>query len=158
MKALVRSGYKQLDIVDMAKPQPHADELLIRIHACGICGSDVHGYDGSTGRRLPPVVMGHEAAGIVESAGSAVGNFRAGDRVTFDSTGYCGKCFYCRRGQVNLCESREVIGVSTLTFRRMGAFAEFVVVPARIACHLPESMPYAHAAVIEAVSVSVHAV
>ncbi|MGB8031384.1 MAG: galactitol-1-phosphate 5-dehydrogenase [Terracidiphilus sp.] len=157
MKALLLSQYKQLDIVDLPTPKPAEDELLIRIQACGICGSDVHGYDGSTGRRLPPIVMGHEAAGIVESAGSA-GNFRAGDHVTFDSTVYCSKCFYCQRGQINLCENREVIGVSTPAFRRMGAFAEFVTVPARIAYHLPESMPYAHAAMIEAVSVAVHAV
>jgi L-iditol 2-dehydrogenase len=158
MKALLLSAYKQLDIVDMPVPQPAEDELLIRIEACGICGSDVHGYDGSTGRRLPPIVMGHEAAGLVESAGSAVAGFRPGDRVTFDSTVYCGKCFYCLRGQANLCDNREVIGVSAPAFRRMGAFAEFVTVPARIAYPLPDNLPYAHAALIEAVSVAVHAV
>ena len=72
MKALVLSEYKKLDLVDMQKPQPGDDDLLIRVQACGICGSDVHGYDGSTGRRLPPIVMGHEAAGIVEAVGGAV--------------------------------------------------------------------------------------
>ncbi|MGA2169148.1 MAG: galactitol-1-phosphate 5-dehydrogenase [Terracidiphilus sp.] len=158
MKALLLSAYKQLDIVDMPAPRPAQDELLIRIKACGICGSDVHGYDGSTGRRLPPVVMGHEASGIVEAVGSAVENYRAGDRVTFDSTVYCGKCFFCLRGQINLCDNREVIGVSTPAFRRMGAFAEFVAVPARIAYPLPDNMTYSHAALIEAVSVAVHAV
>jgi L-iditol 2-dehydrogenase len=158
MKALLLSAYKQLDIVDMPVPKPADDELLIRIRACGICGSDVHGYDGSTGRRLPPIVMGHEAAGLVESVGSAVTDFHAGDRVTFDSTVYCGKCFYCLRGQVNLCDNREVIGVSTPGFRRMGAFAEYVAVPARIAYPLPDNMPFPHAAMIEAVSVAVHAV
>jgi len=158
MKALLLSEYKKLDIVDLPAPQPCEDELLIRVQACGICGSDVHGYDGSTGRRIPPIVMGHEAAGIVESVGSTVGNFRVGDRVTFDSTVSCGTCFYCLIGQINLCENREVIGVSTPAFRRMGAFAEFVAVPARIAYHLPESMPFSHAAMIEAVSVAVHAV
>jgi len=158
MKALLLSEYKQLEIVNLPTPQPAEDELLIRIQACGICGSDVHGYDGSTGRRIPPIVMGHEAAGIVESVGSAVENFRAGDRVTFDSTVSCGKCFYCLRGQINLCDNREVIGVSTPAFRRMGAFAEFVTVPARIAYHLPDTMSYSHAALIEAVSVAVHAV
>ena len=158
MKALILSGYKQLDIVDIAKPQPADDELLIRIKACGICGSDVHGYDGSTGRRLPPVVMGHEAAGIVEAVGNAVSGFQPGDRVTFDSTVFCGKCYFCLRGQINLCDEREIIGVSTPAFRRMGAFAEYVTVPARISYHLPDNMPFTHAAMIEAVSVAVHAV
>jgi L-iditol 2-dehydrogenase len=157
MKALVLSEYKQLDLVDMAKPQPGDDDLLIRVQACGICGSDVHGYDGSTGRRLPPIVMGHEAAGIVEAVGGAVTGFQPGDHVTFDSTVFCGKCFYCRRGLVNLCDHREVIGVSTPEFRRMGAFAEYVTVPARIAYSLPDNMRFAHASLIEAVSVAVHA-
>jgi L-iditol 2-dehydrogenase len=158
MKALLLSEYKQLELTEMAVPEPRADELLVRVRACGICGSDVHGYDGSTGRRLPPIVMGHEAAGIVDSVGSAVSGFKAGDRVTFDSTIYCGECFFCRRGDVNLCDRREVLGVSTPLFRRHGAFAEYVVVPARISYLLPEALPFEHAAMIEAVSVAVHAV
>jgi L-iditol 2-dehydrogenase len=156
MKALVLSEYKHLAIEESPKPQPADDELLIRIRACGICGSDVHGFDGSTGRRIPPIVMGHEAAGVIEAVGSGVRSFRIGDRVTFDSTVYCGDCFYCRRGQVNLCDRREVIGVSTPLFRRMGAFAEYVTVPERIAYALPDTMPFAHAALIEAASVAVH--
>ena len=156
MKALVLSEYKHLAIEDAPKPQPADDELLIRIRACGICGSDVHGFDGSTGRRIPPIVMGHEAAGVIEAVGRGVRSFRVGDRVTFDSTVYCGDCFYCRRGQVNLCDRREVIGVSTPLFRRMGAFAEYVTVPERIAYALPDTMPFAHAALIEAASVAVH--
>jgi L-iditol 2-dehydrogenase len=158
MKALVLSEYKKLDLVDMQKPQSGDDDLLIRVRACGICGSDVHGYDGSTGRRMPPIVMGHEAAGIVEAVGSAVTDFQPGNHVTFDSTIFCGKCYYCRRGLVNLCDHREVIGVSTSDFRRMGAFAEYVTVPARIAYALPDNMPFEYAALIEAVSVAVHAV
>jgi len=158
LKALVLSEYEHLELLEVAKPQPAADELLIRIRACGICGSDVHGFDGSTGRRLPPIVMGHEAAGVVEEIGSAVTAFQPGDRVTFDSTVYCGRCFFCLRGEFNLCEDREVIGVSTPTFRRMGAFADYVTVPARIAYALPDAMPFEHAAMVEAVSVAVHAV
>ncbi|MBS1813309.1 MAG: galactitol-1-phosphate 5-dehydrogenase [Acidobacteria bacterium] len=158
MKALVLSEYNRLEVLDLPQPTAAPGELLIRVQACGICGSDVHGYDGSTGRRIPPIVMGHEAAGIVEAVGNNVTGFAPGDRVTFDSTIYCGKCFFCQRGQVNLCDDREVIGVSTPAFRRMGAFAEFVTVPARIAYHLPADMPFAHAALIEAVSVAVHAV
>lgn len=158
MKALVLSAYRQLDLVDMPIPKCGEDDLLIRVKACGICGSDVHGYDGSTGRRQPPIVMGHEAAGIVEAVGPQVTGFQPGDRVTFDSTVCCGECFYCRRGQVNLCDNREIIGVSTSEFRRMGAFAEYLIVPARIAYRLPDQMPFEHAALVEAASVAIHAV
>lgn len=158
MKALILSDYRHLEIIETDAPKPTNDELLIRIAACGICGSDIHGYDGSTGRRLPPIVMGHEAAGTVEAVGASVSGFRPGDRVTFDSTVFCGKCFFCLKGQFNLCDEREVIGVSTPNFRRMGAFAEYVTVPSRIAYHLPDNMPFTHAALIEAVSVAVHAV
>ena len=84
--------------------------------------------------------------------------FKPGDRVTFDSTVFCGNCFYCRRGQVNLCDNRQVVGVSTPEFRRMGAFAEYVAVPERVAYALPDKMPFEYAALIEAVSIAVHAV
>jgi L-iditol 2-dehydrogenase len=130
----------------------------VRVRACGVCGSDVHGYDGSTGRRIPPLVMGHEAAGIVERTGAAVSGFSPGDRVTFDSTVSCGACDYCRRGQINLCDRRTVLGVSCADYRRHGAFAEYVSVPARIVYRLPEALSFEHAALIEAVSVAVHAV
>ena len=158
MKALLLQEYKNLELVEMPVPEPRSDELLVRVRACGICGSDVHGYDGSTGRRLPPIVMGHEAAGVVEAVGSAVSGFKPGDRVTFDSTIYCGECFFCARGEVNLCDRREVLGVSTPLFRRHGAFAEYVVVPTRVSYVLPDALPFEHAAMIEAVSVAVHAV
>ena len=158
MKALLLSEYKKLEIVDVPVPSPGRGELLVRVAACGICGSDVHGYDGSSGRRIPPIVMGHEAAGIVERAGEGVEPFKPGDRVTFDSTIYCGECAYCRRGEVNLCDRREVLGVSCGDYRRAGAFAEFVVVPCRIAYHLPENLSFPEAALLEAVSVALHAV
>src|SRR5215813_14206149 len=85
MKALLLSQYKHLEITDVPAPTPAADEVLIRVAACGICGSDVHGYDGSSGRRIPPIVMGHEAAGQIAAVGSSVKNLAEGDRVTFDS-------------------------------------------------------------------------
>jgi L-iditol 2-dehydrogenase len=158
MRALLLKEYKVMELVDMPVPDFGPDDLLVRVKACGICGSDVHGYDGSTGRRLPPIVMGHEAAGVVEAAGSKVKDHRPGDRVTFDSTVSCGSCFFCRRGQINLCDNRQVLGVSTPDFRRHGAFAEYVTVPRRIAYRIPENLPFAHAAMIEAVSVAVHGV
>jgi L-iditol 2-dehydrogenase len=158
MKALLLSEYSQLAVADLPAPVPGVDEILVRVAACGICGSDVHGYDGSSGRRIPPIVMGHEAAGVVAAAGSGVSEFKPGDRVTFDSTVYCGQCEFCLRGEINLCNNRQVIGVSCGEFRRAGAFAEYVVVPQRIAYHLPDTLQFQEAAMLEAVSVALHAV
>ena len=157
MRALLLSEYNHLEVSRSTRSAPAPDEVLIQVAACGICGSDVHGYDGSTGRRIPPIVMGHEAAGIVAAVGAGVDRFQAGDRVTFDSTVYCGACDYCRRGEVNLCDNRQVIGVSCGDYRRAGAFAEFVAVPERIVYRLPDNLSFAEAAMLEAVSVALHA-
>src|SRR5229473_3069522 len=158
MKALLLSKYRQLEMAEVPTPAAGAGEVLIRVGACGICGSDVHGYDGSSGRRIPPIVMGHEAAGIVAAVGSEVSGFAVGDRVTFDSTVYCGVCAFCRKGEVNLCDDRQVVGVSCGDYSRAGAFAEYVAVPARIVYKLPENLAFAEAAMLEAVSVALHAV
>src|SRR5437762_7852701 len=158
MKALLLSSYRNLEMAEVPTPEPRADEVLIRVAACGICGSDVHGYDGASGRRIPPLVMGHEAAGVVAAVGDGVANVRTGDRVTFDSTVYCGECPPCRRGEVNLCDNRQVLGVSCQDYRRAGAFAEYVTVPSRILYPLPENLSFAEAAMLEALAVAVHAV
>jgi L-iditol 2-dehydrogenase len=158
MKSLLLSEYNHLEIADLPLPAVGPDEVLVRVEACGICGSDVHGYDGSSGRRIPPIVMGHEAAGTVAAIGADVRKYAQGDRVTFDSTVYCGKCEYCARGQINLCDNRQVIGVSCGDYRRHGAFAEYVVVPERIMYPLPETISFDEAAMLEAVSVALHAV
>jgi len=158
MKALLLEQYMQLGYQEVPEPTIGPDEVLIRVKACGICGSDVHGLDGSTGRRIPPIVMGHEAAGVIQEVGSGVKGWQAGDRVTFDSTVSCGQCYFCTRGEINLCDNRQVLGVSCGEFRRHGAFAELVSVPARILYKLPETLDFARAAMIEAVSIAVHAV
>lgn len=158
MKALLLSEYSRLEVVDVPMPRPGPDEVLVRVEACGICGSDVHGFDGSTGRRIPPIVMGHEAAGTVATSGGSDSGFKQGDRITFDSTVYCGECTYCQRGDVNLCDRRQVLGVSTPEYRRQGAFADFVVVPTRIVHRLPSELSFAHAAMVEPLAVAVHAV
>lgn len=158
MKALLLEDYNKLVVADLPVPEIGDEDLLVRVKACGVCGSDVHGYDGSTGRRIPPLVMGHEAAGVVAQVGARVAKFATGDRVTFDSTVFCGQCAYCRRGDVNLCDNRRVLGVSCGDYRRHGAFAEYVAVPARITYRLPDSVPFEHAALIEALSVAMHAV
>ncbi len=158
MKALLLSQYKHLEIADLPDPTPGDGEVLISVAACGICGSDVHGYDGSSGRRIPPIVMGHEAAGTIAAIGAGVKGFAEGDRVTFDSTIFCGACANCLRGDVNLCNHRQVLGVSCAEFRRPGAFAEYVAVPSRILYRLPEKLSFAEAAMLEAVSVALHGV
>lgn len=158
MKALVLAEYKKLQLTEVEAPKPGTGEVLIRVGACGICGSDVHGYDGSSGRRIPPIVMGHEAAGRIAAVGAGVTGLQEGDRVTFDSTIYCGECAFCKRGEMNLCDRRQVLGVSCGDYRRAGAFAEFVAVPARVVYRLPESISFAEAAMLEAVAVALHAV
>jgi L-iditol 2-dehydrogenase len=150
--------YRSLVVRDAPEPEVGPGDALIRVRACGICGSDVHGYDGSTGRRIPPIIMGHEAAGIIAAVGRDVTGWRPGDRVTFDSTVYCGDCHFCRRGQINLCDNRRVLGVSCADYRLHGAFAEYVAVPQRILYRLPDSLSFEHAALAEALSVAFHAV
>jgi L-iditol 2-dehydrogenase len=158
MKALLLSHYNQLEMADVPAPTPGLGEVLVLVAACGICGSDVHGYDGSSGRRIPPIVMGHEAAGTIAALGGDVTNLAKNERVTFDSTISCGACEFCKRGELNLCNHREVIGVSCGDYRRAGAFAEYIVVPSRIVYRLPPNISFPEAALLEAVAVAVHAV
>jgi len=158
MKALVLKEYKQFEYGDVPVPETGADEVLVAVKACGICGSDVHGMDGRTGRRRPPIIMGHEAAGVIANVGGAVNGWSAGDRVTFDSTIYCGECSFCRSGQINLCDRRRVLGVSCEDYRQNGAFAEFVSVPQRVLYRLPNGLPFEHAALVEPFAIALHAV
>ena len=158
MKALVLTEYNHFEYKDVPRPEVGADEVLIEVKACGICGSDVHGMDGSSGRRLPPIIMGHEAAGLIRELGDKVADWAVGDRVTFDSTVSCGSCHFCRRGHINLCDNRRVLGVSCGEFHRDGAFAEYVAVPQNILYRLPDGLAFEHAAMVEPVSVAVHAV
>jgi L-iditol 2-dehydrogenase len=158
VKALLLTAYKKLEVSEVSEPEVGPADVLVQVRACGICGSDIHGYDGSTGRRIPPLVMGHEAAGVVAATGAEVTDFEVGDRVTFDSTVSCGGCFFCRQGRINLCDERRVLGVSCEEYRRHGAFAELVAVPQHICHRLPATLPFEHAALVEAVSVAVHAV
>lgn len=158
MKALVLEDYMKLVYREYPMPGLRGpDDVLVRVRAAAICGSDVHGIDGSTGRRIPPVVMGHEAAGEIVEAGAAVRDFKVGDRVTFDSTEYCGACFHCRRGEVNLCDNRRVLGVSCGEYRRDGAFAEYLVIPSRILYRLPDNLDFVAASIAEPAAVAAHA-
>lgn len=158
MKALILKEYNRLVYEEIDKPEIGDDDVLIDVKACGICGSDVHGMDGSTGRRQPPVVMGHEAAGIIAETGANAKGWKAGDRITFDSTISCGSCYFCRKGQINLCDNRRVLGVSCGDYRQQGAFAEYIAVPERILYRLPDGLSFEQASLAEPLSVAVHAV
>jgi L-iditol 2-dehydrogenase len=158
MKALVLREYMKLACEEVPRPEVAPDEVLVRVAACGICGSDVHGFDGSTGRRQPPLIMGHEAAGVIEETGPEVRGWTVGERVTFDSTIYRLDDWYTRRGLYNLSDGRMVLGVSPGEYRRNGAFAEFVAVPQHILYRVPATVSFEQAAMVEPVAVAAHAV
>lgn len=157
MKALLYTKPYTLEYTDVPDPEPGDDDVLVRVKACGICGSDVAGHTGKTGRRLPPVIMGHEAAGVVERIGRNVAGFAPGDRICFDSTVYCNQCPACRQGLYNRCVQRQVLGVSVPEFKRDGAFAELLAVPHWICAKLPENMSFVQAALLEPASIGTHA-
>lgn len=157
MKALVLERYNRFEFKEVEKPEIEPDEVLVKVEAVGICGSDVHGMEGSTGRRQPPLIMGHEASGEITAIGSAVRNWNLGDRVTFDSTIYRLDDWYTRHGWYNLSDKRVVLGVSCDDYRRHGAFAEYVAVPQHILYRLPEKVSFTQAAMVEPVAVALHA-
>jgi L-iditol 2-dehydrogenase len=158
MKALVLTDYMTFHYMDVPDPEVGPDEVLVNVKAAGICGSDVQGMDGSTGRRIPPVIMGHEASGIIVEQGEKVKKWKVGDRVTFDSTIYRQDDWYTRRGLYNLSNGREVLGVSAKEFKRDGAFAEYIAIPQHILYRIPENVSLTQAAMTEPAAVALHAI
>jgi L-iditol 2-dehydrogenase len=158
MRALVHTAANTFVMQDFPKPEPGPKDVLVQIKACGICGSDVHGMTGHTGRRQPPIIMGHEATGIIVEIGKDITKYKVGDRITFDSTVYCNQCEYCLQGRINLCSNRMVLGVSTGEYRRHGAMAEYLTVPEHIIYKLPDTVSYHQGALIEPLSISLHGV
>lgn len=158
MKALVLEEYNKFVYRDWPEPEIADDEVLVQVKAVGICGSDVHGMDGSTGRRKPPIIMGHEAAGVVVKTGPEVKYWEIGNRVTFDSTIYPLNDWYTLKGLYNLSDNRMVLGVSPGEYRRHGAFADYVNVPQHILYKLPDGVTFTQAAMVEPVAVAAHAV
>jgi L-iditol 2-dehydrogenase len=158
MKALVLEAYTKLVYKDFPDPIVADDEVLVKVEAVGICGSDVHGMDGSTGRRVPPLVMGHEASGVITALGMDVENWALGDRVTFDSTIYQLDDWYTRKGYYNLSDNRMVLGVSPGDWKKHGAFAELVNIPQHVLYRVPDGVTFTQAAMVEPVAVAAHAV
>jgi L-iditol 2-dehydrogenase len=153
MRALVYEAPWRMALREVGDPQPGPGEVVVGVYASGICGSDVHGFTGTTGRRQPPLVMGHEVAGTVEAVGEGVTGFLRGDRVVLRSILACGSCSTCRAGRPNICLHRRSLGIHL-----PGGYAEAVCVPAAMAEPLPDGLDWELAAMIEPLSVAMHAV
>jgi L-iditol 2-dehydrogenase len=153
MRALVFAGPGEMPLQERDDPRPGAGEVVVAVRASGICGSDVHGYLGATGRRRPGVVMGHEAAGDVLAVGRGVTSAKEGDRVALRSILACRRCERCRRGQPNVCTDRRGMGMHF-----DGAYAEQIVVPEALLLPLADTLSYEDGALIEPLAVAMHAV
>lgn len=152
MKAAQFDKPHSLHIVTKQLRPLKAGEMLVKVEACGVCGTDVHIVEG-TSRSTPPVVLGHEYGGSVEDVGKAIAGFSPGRRVAIDPNIACGTCFYCRRGLVHLCANLRALGVDI-----DGGMAEYCIVPAEQAYLLPDDMPADQSAFIEPVSCAVHGI
>ena len=152
MKALVYPDWDQLEIREVAEPTPEPGEVVVRVAAVGICGSELEGFAARSPRRTPPLIMGHEFCGEVASVGEGVSGYHPGDRVVVNSVISCGRCEDCRDGQSHLCRDREVFGM-----KRPGGFAEFCVVPASTLLPLPEKVSPLQGALVEPLANAVHA-
>ena len=158
MNALVLTDYHTFEYTSVPDPEPKEDEVLVRVKACAICGSDIHGCSGESGRRIPPIIMGHEASGEIIKIGTAVKGRREGCRVTFDSTEYCGTCWFCSHGFHNLCTNRKILGVACKDYRKNGAMAEYIAVKAHTLYELPARVSFEEASLVEPLAVGMHAV
>ena len=155
MQALVFHGPREMGLEEVERPVPGPGEVLIEVGATGICGSDIHGYTGASGRRTAGMVMGHEFAGTVRELGPGVHDLRPGDRVAVNPLLYCGECYDCRSGNEQICRNRKTIGVNT---GLMGAFAQYVVAPARNAIPLADGTSFAEGSMAEPLAVGLRAV
>jgi threonine dehydrogenase-like Zn-dependent dehydrogenase len=153
LRALVLDDFWSLTVEQRPDPVPGPQEVVLRIAATGICGSDLHGFTGDNGRRQPGQVMGHETAGVVESVGAGV-DLAPGAPATAYPVLACGECPACRSGRSQICTWRTVIGVDP---SRSAAFADRLLLPAANVVPLPAGMPLPHGALVEPLSVGYHA-
>jgi 2-desacetyl-2-hydroxyethyl bacteriochlorophyllide A dehydrogenase len=153
MQALVYTDWDQLEVRDVPEPACGPEEAVIRVAACGICGSELGAFAHRSPRRPPPLVMGHEFSGEVERVGERVRGLQVGDRVVVNSLVHCGQCDLCRRGMSHLCRSRQVFGM-----QRPGAFAERVVVPAHVVFPRPENVTGVQGALVEPLANGLHVI
>lgn len=153
MKTLLYAAFNRLEIAEAPLPTVQNDEVLLRVAACGVCGSELESFKHHSPRRPPPLVMGHEFCGTIERVGADVRGFETGQKVVSNSIVSCGACVRCKRGDTHLCAQRQVFGM-----HRAGAFAEFVNVPARVLLEWPDALPAEAACLTEPLANGVHIV
>lgn len=153
MKALFYPEFNKLTIAERPLPSFSEDEVLLKVLACGICGSELETFKNQSPRRVPPLIMGHEFCGIVEDIGSDVTGFTKGDRVASNSVVSCGACDPCKRGLTNLCKNRQIFGM-----HRGGSFGEYVNVPAHCLVSMPENVTPQAACMTEPLANGIHIV
>lgn len=150
MKALVYHGPEDLRFEEIEDLHPGNAEVKIKVKAAGICGSDVHGYLGITGRRIPPMVMGHEFSGVIDEIGEGVTTFKIGDRVVPYPVIFCGNCEYCMQGKTHICINKKSLGVLDCN----GAMAEYVCVPEKIIFKVADNVSYNAGSMMEPLAVA----
>jgi len=151
MKTLLYPAWDRVELADKPVPSTAPDEVLLRVAACGLCGSELEAFKNHSPRRTPPLILGHEFCGVVEKLGGAVSGYSVGQKVVSNALVNCGDCVRCRRGDTHLCASRQIFGMN-----RQGAFAEFVNVPARCLIPWPDNLPAAAACLAEPLANGVH--
>lgn len=155
MRALLLTGKQTLSLKNVELPELKSNEMLIKVAACGVCGTDIHLYNGEEGAGSSklPLIMGHEFAGTVVELGSKISKFKIGDRVTIDPNVYCGQCFQCQRGNGHFCVNAEAYGVSMY-----GGFAEYCIASEKAAYKIPDNLSLMHAALVEPIACCLHGV
>ncbi len=148
MKAVVWDKINHVTIEE--RPMPKADEghVVVKVKAVGVCATDIHMISGNVALAQPPAILGHEIAGVIEEVGNAVHGWEKGDRVVIDTIVSCGRCTACKSGRKELCSERNEIGYNPYD----GGYAEYVRVPAQCLVHLPESVSFRDAAIMESVA------
>jgi L-iditol 2-dehydrogenase len=154
MKACVLREPYDVEITEIQTPRPRPHEVLVHVKATGLCGSDLHAYRGTHKFRIPPIVSGHELAGVVEKIGDDVRLLKEGDRVTVEPWTHCGRCEFCIGGRSNLCTDKVAMGTADWS----GSFAEYVTAPEEVTYRLPENVSFEAGALIEPLAASMHAV
>ena len=153
MKALVWEGPYKMKLKEVEKPRPRVGEVLIRTKSVGVCGSDLEIYTGGFTPAKAPLILGHEACGVVEKVTDGVDNIRVGERVVIDPGIFCGRCEFCRKGSYWQCDHRDILGMQT----HNGAYAGYFVMPGMSCYAIPADMDWDEAALIDILADPLHA-